>query len=59
MLGAPEFTFVGNVLMGAMAIGGVVGLIYGCGSYMTDMGRSEWKDAENTEIRHETIRKVA
>lgn len=52
MLGAAEFTFIGNVLMGVMAICGVVGLIYGFGSAMTDMGRSESRNAEQADTRY-------
>jgi hypothetical protein len=52
MLGAAEFTFIGNVLMGVMAICGVVGMIYGLGSYMTNMGRSELRNVEGSETHH-------
>lgn len=41
MLGATEFTYIGNVLMGVMAIGGACAMLYAVGSSMAETSSSE------------------
>jgi ABC-type spermidine/putrescine transport system permease subunit II len=59
MLGATEFTMIGNVLMGVMAIGGVGAMLFAAGSSLTDTHRSEWKSVETPETLPDNIRKAA
>jgi hypothetical protein len=59
MLGAPEFTYIGNVLMGVMAIGGVGVMLYAAGSAMSGTSVNEWKSVGRTETQHNTFRKAA
>lgn len=59
MLGASEFTYIGNVLMGVMAIGGSCAMLYAVGSSMAGTSSSEWKIAGRTETRPETFKKAA
>ncbi len=59
MLGATEFTYIGNVLMGIMAIGGFCAMLYAVGSAMTETPSNEWKSAGQMEARHDEIKKAA
>jgi len=59
MLGAAEFTFVGNVLMGVMAIGGLGAMLYAVGSSLAGTSSNEWKSAGRAETQHGTFKKVA
>ncbi len=59
MLGAAEFTMIGNVLMGVMAIGGLCAMLYAVGRSMTGTSANEWKIAGRTEARHDTFKKAA
>lgn len=59
MLGAPEFTMIGNVVMGVMAIGGVCAMVYSVGSYMTASHPGEWKHAGTEEPTSESYKKAA
>lgn len=59
MLGAPEFTFIGNVLMGVMAIGGFCAMLYGVGSSMTRASSNDWKIAGRTETQRVAFKKAA
>ena len=59
MLGAAEFTMIGNVLMGVMALGGVGAMLFAVGSSLTHTHRSEWKSVEAPETLPEKIRKAA
>ena len=59
MSGATEFTVIGNVLMGVMAIGGVCAMVYSVGSYMTASHPSEWTHAGTEEPTSESYKKAA
>jgi len=59
MLGATEFTYIGNVLMGVMAIGGMGAMLYAVGSAMSGTSLNEWKPVGRTETQHNTFRKAA
>ena len=59
MLGATEFTYIGNVLMGVMAIGGMGAMLYAVGSSMSGTSLNEWKTVGRTETQHNTFRKAA
>lgn len=59
MLGAAEFTMIGNVLMGMMALGGVGAMLFAAGSSLTDTRRSEWTSVEAPETLPDKIRKAA
>ena len=59
MLGATEFTSIGNVLMGVMAIGGVCAMLYAVGSAMTDMPSREWEPVEQAEAPRGEFKKAA
>lgn len=59
MLGATEFTYVGNVLMGVMAIGGLGAMLYAVGRSMTEMSENEWTPVERPETRHGEFKKAA
>ena len=59
MLGATEFTMIGNVLMGVMAIGGLGAMLYAVGSSMTETSASKWKIAGRAETQHGTFKKAA
>ena len=59
MLGATEFTFVGNVLMGVMAIGGFCAMLYAVGSSMAGMSSTEWKVVGRAETQHGKFKKAA
>lgn len=59
MLGATEFTYIGNVLMGVMAIGGLGAMLYAVGSSMTETPSNEWKPVGRTETRHDEFKKAA
>jgi hypothetical protein len=59
MLGAAEFTYIGNVLMGVMAIGGVGVMLYAAGSAMTGTSVNEWKSVGRTETRHDEFKEAA
>ncbi len=59
MLGAAEFTMIGNVLMGMMAIGGVCSMIYSFGSYMSESPQEEWKNVGTAEAQSESLKKAA
>ena len=59
MLGATEFTYIGNVLMGVMAIGGMGAMLYAVGSAMSGTPSNEWKSVGRTETQHDTFRKAA
>nr|MBI3611593.1 hypothetical protein [Nitrospirota bacterium] len=59
MLGATEFTYIGNVLMGMMAIGGFCAMLYAVGSAMTETPSNEWKPVDRTEARHDEFKKAA
>ena len=59
MLGAAEFTYIGNVLMGMMAIGGFCAMLYAVGSAMTETPSNERKPVGRTEVRHDEFKKAA
>lgn len=59
MLGATEFTYIGNVLMGVMAICGMGAMLYAVGSAMTETPSNEWKPVGRTETRHDEFKKAA
>lgn len=59
MLGAAEFTMIGNVLMGVMAIGGLGAMLYAVGSSMVGASSNEWKIAGRAETQHDTFKKAA
>lgn len=59
MLGAAEFTMIGNVLMGVMAIGGLGAMLYAVGSTMTGASSNEWKVVGRAETQPDTFRKAA
>ena len=59
MLGATEFTFIGNVLMGVMAIGGLCAMLYAVGSAMAGTSSNEWKIVGRVETRQDTFKKAA
>jgi hypothetical protein len=59
MFGAQEFTMVGNVVMGMMAIGGVCAMIYAVGSSMTASHSGEWKQTDTSEPTSESYKKAA
>lgn len=59
MLGAAEFTYIGNVLMGMMAIGGFCAMLYAVGSAMTETPFTEEKPVGRTETRHDEFKKAA
>ena len=59
MLGATEFTYIGNVLMGVMAIGGFCAMLYAVGSAMAGASANEWKLADHAEAPHDEFKKAA
>ncbi len=59
MLGATEFTFIGNVLMGVMAIGGLGAMLYAVGSSMAGTSSNEWKIAGRAETQRGRFKKAA
>lgn len=59
MLGATEFTFIGNVLMGVMAIGGICAMLYGVGSALAGSSANEEMIAGAAETRKDTFKKAA
>ena len=62
MLGATEFTVIGNILMGVMAIGGFCAMLYAVGSAMSGtnaMSSDQWKIVERTETQSGTVKKAA
>jgi hypothetical protein len=59
MLGATEFTFIGNVLMGVMAIGCLCAMLYAVGSSLAGMSSNEWKITGRAETQHGTFKKAA
>ena len=59
MLGATEFTMIGNVVIGMMAIGGVFGMLFSVGSYMTASPQVEEKHAGAEEPAPEVLKKAA
>ncbi len=59
MLGAAEFTMIGNVLMGVMAIGGLCAMLYAVGSSMTEASSNEWKIAGRSETQHGRFKRAA
>lgn len=59
MLGATEFTMIGNVTMGVMAIGGVCAMIYSVGCYMSGSYQGELQNAEVPEAQSENLKKAA
>ncbi|MEK7797526.1 MAG: hypothetical protein AAB274_01750 [Nitrospirota bacterium] len=59
MLGAAEFTYIGNVLMGMMAIGGFCAMLYAVGSAMAETPSNEWKPVGRMETRHDEFKKAA
>ena len=52
MLGAPEFTMFGNILMGIMAIAGVCSLIYAFGASLINPSSA----VEQIRLEEETPR---
>ena len=59
MRGAQEFTMIGNVLMGIMAIAGFSAMLYAVGVSMTDTTRHGWKSVEPEIAEEGKIKKVA
>ncbi len=59
MLGAAEFTMIGNVLMGVMAIGGLCAMLYAVGSSMTGTSANEWKIAGRAQTQPHAFKKAA
>jgi len=59
MLGAAEFTVVGNVMMGIMAIAGVGAMLYAVGTSMTDTKESEWTIADHASAVDHSWKKAA
>ncbi|TAL11674.1 MAG: hypothetical protein EPO02_04050 [Nitrospirae bacterium] len=59
MLGATEFTFIGNVLMGVMAIGGLGAMLYAVGRSLTGTSAGERRIAGRRETSHGTFKKAA
>lgn len=59
MLGATEFTYIGNVLMGMMAIGGFCAMLYAVGSAMTETPSREWMLDGHAEAPHDELKKAA
>jgi hypothetical protein len=46
MLGGWEFTTFGNILMGIMAIAGVISMLYAVCTSMSSSSQGEWKRVE-------------
>jgi len=59
MLGAIEFTYIGNVLMGTMAIGGACAMLFAVGSAMSETPSNEWEPDGRTEAHHDEFKKAA
>ncbi len=57
MLGAWEFTIVGNVSMGIMAIAGVCSMVYAVGTSMSPFSPTEERPADET--RASEVRRAA
>ena len=57
MLGGWEFTLLGNVAMGIMAIAGVCSMIYAVGTSMSPYSTTEGKPLD--EARSSEVRKAA
>lgn len=54
MLGGWEFTTFGNILMGIMAIAGVISMLYAVCSSMSSSGECEWRlreDEKPSEVK--------
>jgi hypothetical protein len=57
MLGAWEFTILGNISMGIMAIAGVCSMIYAVGSSMSPFTATEGQPVD--EARSSEVRRAA
>jgi len=53
MLGGWEFTTVGNILMGIMAIAGVISMLYAVCTSLSSSSQAEWKrvEEESSEVQ--------
>ena len=59
MLGATEFTYIGNVLMGIMAIGGLCAMLYAVGSAMTETPSRDWEPVGRRKTPRSEFKKAA
>jgi len=53
MLGGWEFTTVGNILMGIMAMAGVISMLYAVCTSLSSSSQAEWKrvEEESSEVQ--------
>ncbi len=54
MLGATEFTIFGNVVMGFMAVLGVIAMLYGLGVSLRHDRNNRWKIIDTSTVSERT-----